>query len=97
MKTLLLLSVVLTGCVSATRLNTVSLGMSKQEVVQIMGTPQSTSAADGVEYLRYPLADERNAYSPYFIRLRDGKVDAYGREGDFDSTKDPTVNVNLNK
>ena len=32
----------------------------------------------------------------FYVRLKEGKVDSYGRVGDFDSTKDPTINVNVN-
>jgi hypothetical protein len=37
----------------------------------------------------------------YYVRLKAGVVDAYGRVGDFDSTKIPetkqTIDVNINK
>ena len=94
---LVLLLALLVGCATAGRINTISLGMSKQEVVKIMGPPVSTSATHGVEYLRY-LLTEIDAFSPdtpYFVRIVDGKVDAYGRVGDFDSTKIPERKLKL--
>lgn len=30
---------------------------------------------------------------PYYVRLINGKVESYGRTGDFDSTKTPTVRL----
>lgn len=30
---------------------------------------------------------------PYYVRLINGRVESYGRTGDFNSTKDPTVQV----
>ena len=87
----------LVGCATSGRINRISLGMSKQEVVKTMGPPTSTSATHGVEYLRY-LLHEIDAFdqgTPYFVRIVDGKVDAYGRVGDFDSTKIPERKLKL--
>jgi outer membrane protein assembly factor BamE (lipoprotein component of BamABCDE complex) len=94
--------VLLSACATAGRINRVSLGMTKEEVISVMGNPVSTSANGDTEFLSYRLsetADEAFAgvVRPYFIRVKNGKVDSYGRAGDFNSTKDPTVNVNLNK
>jgi hypothetical protein len=64
-----------------------------------MGYPTSTSAQDRVEYLTYKLSetDEDAWYgrtTPYYVRLYEGIVESFGRIGDFDSTKDPTININ---
>jgi hypothetical protein len=94
--------IVLTGCAAtAPNMNLLSVGMTKQEVVDTMGDPVSTAApGGGFEMLRYQLSSTRdNAYygitDEYFVRLINGKVDSYGRMGDFDSTKDPTLNLNI--
>lgn len=98
------LAFALTGCMtsSSSRLNYLSVGMTKADVLQVMGDPDSVAAKDGAEYLSYTLRTEtsltRNTWgyqSFYFVRLMNGKVDSYGRIGDFDSTKDPTVNLNI--
>lgn len=98
--------VLLAGCATAHKMNQVSLGMTKQQVVQALGPPISTSAKPGVEYLNYRFSetdiDERqNVTTPYFIRIVDGKVESYGRLGDFDSTKTPetksTIDLNIKK
>jgi len=75
--------------------------MTKDEVIRAIGTPDSVSAKEGTEFLIYQLAspkalfaDERDL-TQYFVRLRNGRVDAYGQKGDFDSTKDPTLNLNI--
>jgi hypothetical protein len=79
--------------------------MTKQEVIQKLGRPVSTSAQSGVEYLNYRFAETSDDdfignYSPYYVRIVDGKVESYGRLGDFDSTKVPesktTVDLNIN-
>ncbi len=82
---------------SSTALNKLSVGMSKGEVLKILGTPESTRANRSVEFLVYSLTERiarpGEAIAPigidgkYFVKLVDGKVESYGRLGDFDSTK----------
>lgn len=69
-------------------INKISVGMTKQQVIKAMGNPVSVSAQTGTEMLNYsfietPFDDPR----PYYVRLREGKVESYGRLGDFDSQK----------
>lgn len=83
---------VLIGCVGVSmhKINKINLGMTKQEVIAVMGQPISTSAQGDTEYLRYRLFEPATAWSfIYFVRLIDGKVESYGQVGDFDSTKLP--------
>lgn len=71
-------------------LSRLSLGMSKAEVIQLLGNPRETSVAEGVEVLRYEYVPGdsalsawwwgRRAEEPYFVRLRDGKVSAWGEK-----------------
>lgn len=101
------ISVVLIGCSGSPKMNQLSLNMTKSEVIKIMGQPDSTAAKDNVEYMEYMLWrgfwDRRPGdYSdPYFVRIVNGKVDAYGKRGDFDSTKTQeskqTIDLNINK
>ncbi|SPD71947.1 exported hypothetical protein [uncultured Desulfobacterium sp.] len=101
-----------TACAtSSKKLNKLSVGMSKVEVVQILGTPESTSATRGVEFLTYSLRERiarpGEAIAPisilekYSVKLVDGKVESYGRLGDFDSTKPfetkHEIDVNINE
>jgi len=57
--------------------------MTKQEVVSVLGEPESTAASGrGVEILRYHLFNpnaNRNRLEEYFVRLVNGRVDSYGR------------------
>jgi len=97
-----LIFLALAACIgTSANLNKVSLGMSKSEVIQAVGTPDSVSAQGRVEYLIYHwaspkqlIADENNL-DRFFIRLTDGRVDAYGEKGDFDSTQDPTIKIKI--
>jgi outer membrane protein assembly factor BamE (lipoprotein component of BamABCDE complex) len=96
MKKILTLSIslILFGCATSHRMNKVGLGMTKQEVIQAIGKPVSVSAQGQSEYLNYKLSETSDdafygITTPYYVRVYEGKVDSYGRMGDFDSTKDP--------
>ncbi len=72
--------------------------MTKQEVIEVMGNPVSTSATGNIEYLNYSLSDTDDQAmwgitNPYYVRIVNGRVDSYGRLGDFDSTQKPTIRV----
>ncbi len=89
------------GCATAYKMNHLSIGMCKEEVVEKLGTPTSTRAQGITEYLDYKFSETSDdAYNgrttSYFVRLIDGQVESYGKWGDFDSTKTPTSNIDLN-
>ena len=74
------------GCLtSASKINGVSIGMNKADVLKIMGTPVSVIADTNSECLNYNLAEVPTAFdmpgTPYEIKLVDGKVVSYGRAG----------------
>ena len=89
------------GCATSGKINKVSNGMTKPEVVAVLGQPDSTSSKGAVEYLSYLLCIDNCALlNPnwrtrrnYFVRLVNGRVDSFGEKGDFDSTKTPTVRI----
>jgi hypothetical protein len=79
-----LAGLVFAGCETSTRLNDMRIGMSKDQVVALLGTPDSTSAQANVEYLTYYLEINTpngpvERTQPYFVRLVDGKVESFGR------------------
>lgn len=103
-----ILALLIAACAGTPKINKLSVGMTKAEVIAAMERePDSTSAQGGVEYLTYNLWrdfwDRRPGdYSDrFFVRLINGKVESYGRIGDFDSTKIPeikqTIDLNINK
>ena len=120
---ILLILALLVGCAgTAKKTNSLSLGMTKAEVISAMGDPISTRASDGAEYMIYELssgtgagaaaacgmagiftlgiiyADDRctgGLKEEYFMKFIDGKLDSYGKVGDFNSTKDPSVNMKV--
>jgi len=94
------------GCATAHKMNNVSIGMTKSQVIEALGKPASTSAKEGVEFLNYRFSEtDDHAFmgytTPFFVRIIGGKVDSYGRLGDFDSTKVPetksTIELNIKK
>jgi hypothetical protein len=84
-KLLLTTTLLLVGCATAPKMNKLSLGMTKPEVISIMGTPDSTSApVGGVEILNYKLSPKGGPFmnlvtEDYFVKLVSGKVDSYGK------------------
>ena len=86
MKKLFMLVIVvqlLFGCAaSSSKMNNLKLGMTRAEVIRVMGSPGSTSEAEGVLYLKYRLRDGFIT-DDYYVRVINGKVDAYGRFGEF--------------
>ena len=103
LKTLLLafVLVILSGCTHGTALNKLSVGMSKAQVIEELGEPASIAAHDGVEMMRYDFWKDFWQRSPgdykseFYVKIVNGRVLSYGRMGDFDSTKDPTLNLNI--
>ena len=80
-----ILSVVfLIGCAAThQKINSLKIGMTKQEVIDAIGEPNITSASGKLEYLKYRI-DVGLVYSDeYIVRLWEGKVEAYGQRGDF--------------
>ncbi len=72
---------ILAGCVmSSQAFNAIHIGMSRQEVITLMGQPDSTSAQGSIEYFTYYLAsDEMQRDQPYLIRFVGGRVESFGR------------------
>jgi len=59
MKTLSIFILVLTiiGCATSGKFSGVQIGMTKSEVITVMGSPVSVSAIGGTEYLNYKLSE----------------------------------------
>lgn len=81
---LIMLSVfILGGCATkAGVMNGLKLDMTRDEVARVMGDPDSTSEKAGVLLMKYRLRSGCTT-DDYYIRLKEGKVDAYGRFGEF--------------
>jgi hypothetical protein len=74
----------LLGCAgSGQKMNSLKLGMTKQEVIKSIGAPNITSASGNLEYLKYRINTGVFYSDDYYVRLLDGKVEAYGQKGEF--------------
>lgn len=95
--------VLATGCATTPRkFNSLHLGMTKANVIDLLGEPRSVSAHSGTEYLNYtynlgPISGmpAPGGAEEYYVRLVAGKVDSYGAVGDFDSTRKPETTINI--
>lgn len=81
----LLLTVI--ACATASRFNDLRPGMTKAEVVKIMGEPDSRSFIEGAEYFHYFLsrsgyeayASKGLAKDEYVVRFVSERMDSYGK------------------
>lgn len=86
----LCLLVLILGCKSTVQnVNQLSAGMTKAEVVALLGEPKSSmSPGNGVEVLTFKLTKSRAyrlavpLHPEYIVRFVAGKVDAYGTARD---------------
>jgi len=81
---LMVAAVVMLGCAGTSKkINKIQLGMTKPEVIAVMGEPSYTSERDDIEILNYKLLSNGIFTDDYIIRLKQGKVDLFGKRGDF--------------
>ena len=76
------------GCLTtASKINDISIGMTKEQVLKVMGQPASITADTNAVYLNYALSENGPQFgvpyvaTPYAIKLVNGKVESYGRAG----------------
>ena len=85
------LALFLTSCASTgSKMSRISPGMERKEAVHILGAPESTGGANGVEVIHYTENKGWWRYSYYFVRFVDGKVESYGLE----TRRDPVTPTN---
>ena len=74
----------LIGCAgSHQKINSLKIGMTKQDVIEAIGEPNITSAYGKIEYFKYRINTGLVYSDEYIVRFLDGKVEAYGQRGDF--------------
>jgi hypothetical protein len=94
----ILLALAVTGCVTThpRNITNLSLGLTKQEAIKIMGPPDSISAKGNTEYLLYSWPNLLTGVpTKQFVRIIDGRVESFGNVGDFDSTKENETKVKV--
>jgi hypothetical protein len=74
--------------------------MTRPEVISVLGEPHEVSRQGATEYFTYnfdhPFDGRPAIVESYFVRFVGEKVESFGRRGDFDSTKNPAVDINVN-
>ena len=68
---------------SAKKINDLNIGMTKSDVIHIMGEPNYTSGSGNVEILSYKLKTDCCFSDTFFVRIKEGKVDRFGQQGSF--------------
>jgi len=100
-------ALVIVGCSKPeVDLTKISVGMTKEEAISRLGKPTRVSVLGGLEYLEYESYDAHNRpfvgvvrenYRFLFVRIVNGKVDAFGSKGDFDTTKNKTNDLHIDQ
>jgi hypothetical protein len=76
--------VLLLGCAGyANKINNLNVGMTKADVIEVMGEPDYTSGSGTVEILSYKLKTGCCFTDTFFVKIKDGKVERYGQQGSF--------------
>lgn len=81
MRKLVAIVLLATACATTSKeMNRLTLGMSKAQVIAILGSPKSTGAEGDTETLNYRLPEHSvgSFDDPYFVLLQAGKVVRYG-------------------
>lgn len=67
---------VLFGCAPWKAVSKIDLGMTKAQVLQQVGKPESVNGTGNEEYFWYIPANK--FWTRYYVRFVDGKVESYG-------------------
>ena len=78
---------------SKPKLSRISVGMTKPQVIAAMGEPDDVATQGNLEYLEYGYDRFMDGIQApvawYYVRLINGRVESYGKKGDFDTTALP--------
>jgi hypothetical protein len=106
MRCLIVLVLLLSACATnyGKKLNHVSIGMTKEQVIDVMGEPTSTKSDGTQEALEYenncPTGFSGCHYwgkqDVFWVIFVDGKVNKYGRAGDFGTAGPLRSQVDVN-
>ena len=87
---LLIVMVMVGGCATIQRMDRLRLGMSKEEVIKILGKPSTTKTESTKETLGYELSPTWDSFwsekEAYCVVLENGKVTKYCRISDLTQT-----------
>jgi len=88
-------AILLAGCVTGQSVRQLAPGMSRAEVIEIMGAPDGVQANGEVEILKYAnrlMSGFSWDTTDYFVTLREGRVAEYGN-GEVRQNAAPQINI----
>lgn len=97
-----LVTILALGCAKAKpTLQSIQPGMTEDAVIEQIGEPASVALHGQAKIYRYESWDmdfyhHRTNIQEFYVRFVNGVVESFGRMGDFDSTKNPTSDININ-
>lgn len=105
-----LIGLLMLGCSTPGDLSKVEVGMTREQVVAVMGHPSSVSAIQNTVYLNYNIQEisvpqqifmshfgiTGEVSGAYYVRLINGHVESFGKLGDFNSTHIPEQQLDVN-
>jgi len=100
----LIILLLLSGCatdIGSEKINLLKPGMTKNQVISILGQPDSLSNNGNIEYMQYrrcvsmcwALDPNLHKTRDFFVLIKDGHAAQFGDKGDFDSTSTPKIRV----
>ena len=106
----MIVAVAMAGCASPTDysaqdLSKLNVGMTKEQVIAVIKREPYGRVYNGdTEYLIYAVGFTKkngeyvaHKNKQYYVILVKGKVDSFGKVGDFNSTQDPTLKLIIEK
>jgi hypothetical protein len=92
----LVLVTIISGCANSGKINNVRLGMTKDEVIKVLGEPVSITAQDDNKFLNYKLSETNNdalrgLTTPYYVKIMNDRVESFGRSADIVNSEKPAV------
>ena len=84
------LTLFLFACVSVGRIDQLALGMSKAEVIAVMGSPQVEASHEDYDILAW---QSDVVEDPFMVLLQAGKVIYFGRASNLDSMSSSNANL----
>jgi hypothetical protein len=103
MRYVAVLTCLLVGCAtSLTKTNQLEQGMTKKEVIALLGNPSSVAANGPTQLMRYKLdpgfdMSEGMGLKEYWVFIENNIVTQFGKPGDFGNSRDPTMKLIIEK
>jgi len=78
-----LICCLLGGCVTVAKTKNLQIGMSKADVIGLLGEPGAAAAYGEVESLKFELFEVGEGWVWHVVNFKNGKAVSFGKEGEF--------------